>query len=405
MVPQFSQPVNYSSTFIISMKHPLLLLLPLALLSACSKPPEGASGGAPPPQPVTLAPVEQKELIEWGEFAGRIEAKESVELRPRVSGYLTEAKFQAGALVDEKDVLFVIDPRPYQALADKADGVLQQAAAAAASAKKEFDRAAALLNVKAISPEQAEARESAHLQAKAALATAEAGARAAALDVEFSAVRAPISGRVSRAMVTTGNYVTAGQTLLTTLVSVDPVYVYVDMDENTLLRVQGLAREKKLALDDKGRVPAEVQLSGETDWTHKGWIESFDNRVDAGTGSMVVRVELPNSDGKLTPGLFARVRLPLTAKYPALLVDESAIRTDQSRKYVTMVDEKSLAQYRPVVLGPLYEGKRIIRESLKPGEGLKAGEKIVVNGQARVFMPGMPVVAEPAAPAPKSAAN
>jgi RND family efflux transporter MFP subunit len=382
------------------MKYRLLPLLPAVVLAACSKPPSGPPGGAPPPQPVTLAPVEQRELVEWGEFAGRIEAKESVELRPRVSGYLTEVKFQSGAMVNEKtDVLFQIDPRPFAAVAAKADGALRQAEAAAASAKKEFDRAAPLLAVKAISPEQAEARESTHLQAKAALASAQAGVTAAALDVEFAEVRAPISGRVSRALVTAGNYVTAGETLLTTIVSVDPVYVYVDMDENTLLRVQSLAREKKLALDDKGRVPAEVQLSGETGWTHKGWIESFDNRVDAGTGSMVVRVELPNADGKLTPGLFARVRLPLTAKYPALLVDDSAIRTDQSRKYVTMVDEKSLAQYRNVVLGPLHEGKRIIRD------GLKAGERIVVNGQARVFMPGMPVIAEPAAPAANTAAN
>jgi len=385
------------------MKSRLLLpsLVSLLFVAACSKPPGGPPEGAGPPlQPVTVAPVEERELIEWGEFAGRIEAKENVELRPRVSGYLTDVKFQAGALVSEKDVLFQIDPRPYQAAADKADGALKQAEAAAVSAKKEFDRAGPLLAAKAISPEEAEARESTHLQAQAALASAQAGVRAAALDVEFAEVRSPISGRVSRALVTTGNYVTAGQTLLTTLVSMDPVYVYVDMDENTLLRIQSLAREKKLALDDKGRVPAEAQLSGAKDWPLKGWIESFDNRVNAGTGSMVVRVEVPNSDGRLTPGLFARVRLPLTAKYTALLVDDSAVRTDQSRKYVTMVDEKSLAQYRAVVVGPLHEGKRIIRD------GLRAGERIVVNGQARIFMPGQPLVPE-AAPAPgtKTAAN
>jgi len=383
------------------MKYRLLPLLSAVVFTACSKPPAGPPGGQPPPQPVSLAPVEQRELVEWGEFAGRIEAKESVELRPRVSGYLTEVNFQAGSLVNENtEVLFRIDPRPFEAAADKAGGALKQAEAAAVSAKKEFDRAGPLLAAKAISPEQAEARESAHLQAQAALASAQAGVKAAALDVEWAEVRAPISGRVSRALVTAGNYVTAGQTLLTTLVSVDPVYVYVDMDENTLLRVQALAREKKLALDDKGRVPAEVQLSGEKDWPHAGWIESFDNRVDAGTGSMVVRVELPNADGKFTPGLFARVRLPLTAKYPALLVEDSAVRTDQSRKYVTLVDEQNLAQYRNVVLGPLYEGKRIIRD------GLKAGERIVVNGQARIFMPGQPVAPEPAAASgPKTAAN
>lgn len=370
----------------------LLTLLPLALLGACNKPPENAAGHQMPPQPVTMGVVEERELIEWGEFSGRIEAKEMVELKPRVSGYLMEVKFQAGALVNKDDVLFLIDARPYQALADKAAGDLQRAEAAAASAKREYERAAALLAAKAISPEQAEAREAAHLQAKAALATAQAGVRAAALDVEFTEVRAPIAGRISRAMVTAGNFVTAGQTPLTSLVSIDPVYAYVDMDENTLLRVQALAREKKLAVDDKGRVPAEIQLSGETGWTHAGWIESFDNRLDAGTGSMVVRVELPNTNGALTPGLFARVRLPLTEKHKALLVDESAIRTDQSRKYVTMVNAQSMAEYRNVVPGPMFEGKRIVRE------GLKAGEKIVVNGQARIFMPGQPL-----APAPEAA--
>jgi RND family efflux transporter MFP subunit len=374
------------------MKSILPALLPLALMGACSKPPE-APPQQMPPQPVTMGVVEERELIEWGEFAGRIEAVESVELRPRVSGYLTEVKFQAGSLVKKDDVLFVIDPRPYQALADKAAGDLQRAEAAATSAKKEFDRAAGLLAAKAISPEDAEAREAAHLQAQAALMSAAAGVRSAGLDVEFTEVRAPISGRVSRAMVTTGNFVTAGQTPLTTLVSVDPVYAYVDMDENTLLRVQSLMKENKLALDDKGRVPAELQLSGETGWAHRGWIESFDNRLDAGTGSMVLRVELPNTDDRFTPGLFTRVRLPLTAKYKALLIDESAIRTDQSRKYVTMVNDKSLAEYRPVVPGPLHEGKRIIRE------GLKAGEKIVVNGQARIFMPGQPLTPAAAAPA------
>lgn len=206
--------------------------------------------------------------------------------------------------------------------------------------------------------------------------------------MEFTEVRAPISGRVSRALVTAGNYVSGlpgGATLLTTLVSVDPVYAYVALDENTLLRVQELARAKKLAMDEKGRVQAQIQLSDESGWPHTGWIESFDNRVDAGTGSMAVRVELPNPEQKLTPGLFARVRmLRLDGEVSGHSCGGVGRFTDQARKFVTMVDAKSLAQIPPVVLGPQYEGKRIIRE------GLKAGDKIVVNGQARVFMPGQP---------------
>jgi RND family efflux transporter MFP subunit len=376
-------------------------LTALALLTACGKPPEEAQNGGMPPQPVTLAPVEEKALVEWGEFAGRIEAVESVELRPRVSGLLTEVRFQSGALVNRGDVLFVIDGRVFQAAADKAAGDLKRAEAAAKSAKAEFGRSAALLAAKAISPEQAETREATNLQAQAALLTAQAGVRAAALDVEFSEVRAPISGRVSRAMVTAGNYVSGlpgGATLLTTIVSAGPVYAYVDMDENTLLHVQELSRQKKLLLDDKGRVPAETQLSGEQGWTPGGWIESFDNKLDEGTGSIVVRVELPNKDGKLTPGLFTRVRLPLTANHPVLLVDDSAIQTDMAKKYVLTVDEKSLAQYRTVVPGPTADGKRIIRE------GLKAGERIVVNGQGRVFMPGSPVMEDKTPPPAKATA-
>jgi RND family efflux transporter MFP subunit len=347
-----------------------------------------------------VAPVEERALVEWGEFAGRIAAAKSVELRPRVSGYLTEVSFQAGAMIEENKTLFVIDKRPYEAAAARAAGELKRAEAAAVSAKKEFDRSGELLAVKGISREQAESREAAHLQAQAALMTAQAGVRAAALDLEFTDVKAPIAGRVGRELVTAGNYVSGlpgSATLLTTIVSVDPVYAWVDMDENTLLRVQELARTGKLALDEKGRVPAEVQLSGETGWPHKGWIESFDNHVDPGTASMAVRVELPNPDGVLTPGLFARVRLPKTAKHRVLLVDESAIRTDQSRRFVLTVDDRSLAQYQPVTLGPLTEGKRIIRK------GLKAGEKVIVNGQARVFAPGTPVT--PEAPAAQTASN
>jgi RND family efflux transporter MFP subunit len=370
-----------------------LMLLPtlsaLAFLAACEKPPEAKHEGGPPPQPVTLAAVEEKPLVEWGEFAGRIDAIESVELRPRVSGLLTEVRFQSGALVKEGDVLFVIDPRPFQAVVDKAKGEEKRAEAQVKSAKKEFDRAGPLLAAKAISPEQAEAREAAHLQADANLAAAQAGVRAAELDLEFSEVRAPISGRVSRALVTAGNFVSGmpgSATLLTTIVSTGPVYAYVDMDENTLLQVQELIRGKKMTLDSEGRVPADVQLSGETGWPHPGWIESFDNRLDMGTGSTVVRVQLPNKEGKLTPGLFARVRLPLTAKHPLLLVDESAIGTDQSKKFVMTVNAQNLAEYRTVVPGPQIEGKRVIREGLKPGE------RYIANGQGRVFFPGQPVI-------------
>lgn len=371
------------------MKSQTLLPL-LLLLAACHKPQaDGHGGGAMPPAPVTVAAVEQKELVEWEEFTGRVEAVETVELRPRVGGYITDVHFQAGALVNKGDPLFTIDQRPFETRlrATKAD--VQSAEAAAAAAKSENDRVSALLAAKALAPEQGEARKSAFLQAQAALESARAAQHSAEIEFEHSAVKAPIAGRISRALATPGNFVTAGSTLLTTIVTVDPVYVYADIDENSLLKIQALLRDKKLFTDADGKVPVEVQLSNEDDFPHKGHIESFDNRLDAGTGSMVLRAVFANGDGVLTPGLFARVRLPMTAKYQALLVDDKSVLTDQANKFVLGVDETktpAISVYKPVVIGPSIDGKRIVRS------GLKAGEKIIINGQARLPQPGMPVV-------------
>lgn len=365
------------------MKSHLSLLIPI-LLTACHKPPAGPPMSMPP-APVTLAPVEEKQIVEWEEFTGRVEALETVELRPRVSGYITEVKFQAGALVKKDAVLFIIDPRPFQTKFEGATAEVTRAEAVAQAAQSEFERVSALLAAKAIAPEQGEARHAMHLQAQAGLAAAKATQHSAELELSHTEVRAPIAGRISRALTTTGNYVTNGTTILTTIVTVDPVYVYTDIDENSLLKLQALQREKKLFTDTRGRVPVELQLSNETTFPHKGHIESFDNRLDAGTGSMVLRVEFPNSDGALTPGLFARVRLPMTAQYAALLIDEKSILTDQANKYVLGVDDKNISVYKPVEIGPSIDGKRIIRS------GLKAGEKIIVNGQARLPQPGMPV--------------
>ena len=365
-------------------------LLPLALLlAACGKPPAGGPpGGQMPPVPVTLAPVEQKELVEWEEFTGRVEAVETVELRPRVSGYITQVHFQAGALVKKGDVLFTIDQRAFETKRRAAKAEVARAEANALAMKREFDRVSALLAAKAIAPEQAEARESMYKQGVAALESAKAAEHSAEIEFEHTTVEAPISGRISRTMTTTGNYVTAGTTLLTTIVTVDPVYVYADIDENSLLKLQALQRDKTTFTNGDGRMPVELQLSNEKDYPHKGHVESFDNRLDAGTGSMVLRAEFSNTDGSLTPGLFARIRLPMTAKYKALLVDEKSILTDQANKYVLGIDESkqpAVSVYKPVTIGPSIEGKRIIRT------GLTASDKIIINGQARLPMPGMPV--------------
>lgn len=355
-----------------------------------------------PPAPVTLAPVEQKELVEWEEFTGRVEAVETVELRPRVSGYITEVHFQAGALVKKGDVLFTIDQRPFETKRRAAKAEVARAEANALAMKREFDRVSALLAAKAIAPEQAEARESMYKQGVAALESAKAAEHSAEIEFEHSTVKAPISGRISRAITTPGNYVTAGTTLLTTIVTVDPVYVYADIDENSLLKLQALQRDKTTFTNGDGRMPVELQLSNEKDYPHKGHVESFDNRLDAGTGSMVLRAEFENKDGSLTPGLFARIRLPMTAKYKALLVDEKSILTDQANKYVLGIDESkqpAVSVYKPVTIGPAIEGKRIIRT------GLTASDKIIINGQARLPMPGMPVAPVPGEAAKQASAS
>jgi len=378
------------------------LSLPL-FFAACGKP-EGPPPGAGqmPPALVTLATVETRELVEWEEFTGRVEPAEMVELKPRVSGYITEVHFEAGELVKEGDILLTIDQRAFETKLRAAKAEVARAQASATGAKREFDRVQELLAARAIAPEQAELRESTYLQSEAALESARAAEHSAEIEMEHTEVKAPISGRISRAITTTGNFVTAGSTLLTTIVTVDPVYVYTDIDENSLLRLQALQRDGELYVDEKGRVPVEVQLSNETTFEHKGFIESFDNRLDSGTGSMVLRCEFPNGEGQLTPGLFARVRLPMTAMYPALLIDEKSVLTDQANKFVLGVNEQNLSVYKPVVLGPAIDGMRVVRS------GLSAGERIIVNGMARLPQPGMPVqpveaapdaVAEPAAPA------
>ena len=382
----------------------LQTLLPFVLLlAACGKPPAGGHGGGQmPPAPVTLAPVEQKELVEWEEFTGRVEPVEMVELKPRVSGYITEVHFQSGVLVKKGDVLFTIDQRPFETRLRATGADVARAEANAQAMKREFDRVKTLLAAKAIAPEQAEMRESMHLQALASLESAKAAQHSAEIEFEHSSVKAPISGRISRAITTTGNFVTAGSTLLTTIVTVDPVYVYADIDENSLLKLQAMQRSKTTFTNGDGRVPVELQLSNEKGFPHQGHIESFDNRLDASTGSMVLRAEFSNTDNILTPGLFARIRIPMTGKYKALLVDEKSILTDQANKFVLGIDQTktpAVSVYKPIVIGPSIDGQRIIRS------GLVAGDKIIVNGQARLPQPGMPVQPTEAPPAKETAAK
>ncbi len=330
---------------------------------------------APPATKVTVAPVEEKLVTEFEEITGRIDAKETVELRARVSGHLEAVHFQAGQLVKKGDVLFTIDPRWYQAQFDLAT-------ARSEVAEREAKRAEELLAAAAISNEEAEARRARAAEARADLATAR-------LDLEHTEVRAPIDGRVSRALITAGNLVSGapgGATLLTTIVTVGESYVYADLDESTLLKFNRLLRDNRLATQG-GHIPVDLQLADESGYPRHGYIESADNRVNPATGSLVLRMVFANDDDALVPGLFARVRVPVSAPQNTLLISERAIGTDQSQKFVLAVDKDNVVAYRTVKLGAFVDGKRAVRD------GLHAGDQIIVNGLQHV-RPGMTVAPE-----------
>lgn len=365
-----------------------------AAVSGCRK--EGAPAGAhmqmPPPQ-VAVIPVQQQEIVEWEEYTGRTAPVEFVEVRPRVSGHVQAVKFQSGQLVRKGDVLFEIDPRWHKAEFDRRAAEYESARVKLANAEREAKRTTQLLANKAISTEESDQRKARFEEAKAMLLAAEAARDAAKLDLEYTVVRSPIDGRVSREMVTAGNYVSgmAGNaTLLTTVVSVDPIHVYADVDENSLLRFNALARAGKLTKTPEGKIPVELQLADEATFPHRGYIESFDNKVDPQTGSILLRAIFPNEDGRIVPGLFARIRLPASERRPALLIEETAIGTDQSQKFVLTLTASNTVAYRPVKLGPQVSGKRLVREGLQPGE------QVVQNLVMARVRPGMPVQPQPA---------
>lgn len=381
MSPKTSSPTCWTPIFVTAAAS-------LVLLAAGCKPPAQHGGGAMPPPQVSVATVEQRELTEWEELTGRTAPVDFVEVRARVSGHIEKVLFESGQLVKKGDVLFVIDPRWYKADYDRREAELAMAQVRTDNAEREAKRTAQLLTSKAISKEEADSREARYAEARAGLLAAKAARDSARLDLEFTEVRAPIDGRVSRALVTVGNYIglASAITPLTTIVSVDPVYVYADMDENALLRFNSLKAAGKITADANGRIPVELQLGDEATFSSKGHIESLDNRIDPQSGSIVLRAVFPNPDGRIVPGLFARIRLPAGAKTPTLLVEETAIGTDQAQKFVLTLTSTNTTAYRPVRLGPLVDGKRIVREGLQPGE------KVVLHLVEARVRPGMPVV-------------
>jgi multidrug efflux system membrane fusion protein len=352
---------------------------------------EGSNEPATPPPPtVTVQPAEQRVLVEYAERHGRVAATQSVDLRPEVSGKILSIGFQAGQMVEAGQVLFTIDPRPYAAAVDSAKANVARAESRFANARREADRAQELHAQQAISSEEADLRRSRAAEAEADLMAARAALETARIDLERTEVRSPIDGRVSRAFVTAGNLVSgspAGATLLTRIVSTGEVHVYVEVDEPTIQRYREAVAAGEILVDESGRIPVELRLGHEAEFSHQGWVESLDNRIDSATGSLTVRLLFPDPKNELLPGSFARVRVPLSARTPQLVVNERSIGTDQSQKFVLVVDEAGTVQYRTVTLGPIHGSDRVI------ASGLDVGDRVIVAGLQRV-RPGVTVEAQ-----------
>lgn len=344
------------------------------LSSRAAKPP---AASAPAPASVSVASVLQKSVTEWDDFSGRVDAVDRVEIRPRVAGAIDAVHFQEGQLVKKGDLLFTIDPRPYQAELARADAAVAGAQATLALSTTELERTRRLLEEHAVAQRELDQRENTLVEANASLQAAKAAQLTARLNLQYTAITAPVSGRVSRAEITVGNVIAAGATapVLATLVSVSPVYVDFEVDESTYLRY---ASNGAVGNSGIAHIPVAIGLTNEDGYPRQGKIKSFDNRLNTGSGTIRVRAVFDNANGALTPGMYARVRTGGAAAEEAVLIDDKAVGTDQDKKYVMVVGSDNKATYRAIKLGPMVDGLRIVRS------GLKKDEKIVVNGLQRI---------------------
>src|SRR4051812_7438743 len=357
------------------------LLLASASLAACT---HVETAGGPPPLPqVTAAAAVSRSVTEWDEFTGRLEPVQSAGVRPRVSGLISTVTFEEGSIVRQGQGLFQVDDRPFVPQGQRLRAELAQADASAGRAASERQGADRVQADNAMSLEERERRAAAAAEATAHVDAVAAALRAAELDLEFTKVVSPIAGRVSRALVTSGNLVSCGQgeaTLLTTVVSVDPIYASFDADEQTFLRYGERVRER--GEHSSGELPIRMALADEQDFPHQGSLQFLDNQLDPATGTINGRAIFRNPDRRLTPGLFVRLRLPGTASYAGVLVEDRAVGTDLDRRFVLVVGGDKKIESRAVTLGPLVDGLRVVRKGLSPGD------LVVVNGLQRV-RPGM----------------
>jgi multidrug efflux system membrane fusion protein len=343
------------------------------LSSRAAKPP----AEAPAPVSVSVASALQKSVTEWDDFSGRVEAIDRVDIRPRVAGTIDVVHFQEGQLVKKGDLLFTIDPRPYQAELARADAAVAGAQATLALSKTELDRTQRLIEEHAVAQRELDQRQNALAEANATLQAAVAARLTARLNLQYTAITSPVSGRVSRAEITVGNVIAAGATapVLATVVSVSPVYVNFEVDESTYLRY---ASNGAVGNSGTDHIPVAIGLTNEDGYPRHGKIKSFDNRLNTGSGTIRVRAVFDNTNGALTPGMYARVRTGGAAAENAVLIDDRAVGTDQDKKYVMVLGSDNKVTYRAIKLGPMVDGLRIVRS------GLQKDEKIVVNGLQRI---------------------
>lgn len=372
----------------LSFRRPLLAALMIAaagagaMLLVPTSSPQSNTPSDPPALPVSVAVVEERDVIVWQEFSGRLEAVERVDVRSRVAGAVKAVHFREGMLVKAGDRLITIDPDPYVAEVERSQAQVLAAEARMALTKKEQDRAQRLQqsNSGAISDSNVDQRVSAYREAEGNLRAAQAALRAAQLNLDYTEVRAPVSGRVGKLEITVGNLVAAGPgaPVLTTLVSVDPIYASFNADEDAVMRAiasLGNSMEGRTQLD---RIPVHMTTSTSSGHTFEGTLQLIDNQVDARNGTVRVRAVFANAEGRLMPGQFARLRMGQARAEPAVLINERAVGTDQNKKFVMVVDSDNKAVYREVTLGAPADRLRIVTN------GLKAGERIVVNGLQRV---------------------
>ncbi|MBN9007423.1 MAG: efflux RND transporter periplasmic adaptor subunit [Rhizobiales bacterium] len=357
---------------------PLAVLGAALLLAGCDE--KSKQAAAPPALPVTVAHPTQRTVTDWDEFTGRFNAVEQVDVRARVTGFVRSVDFKDGAIVKAGDLLYTIDPRQYEAAAEQAQGQLDDAKAKVDLAQKELERATTLIKTQAISENIVDQRNQALAGAEAARLQADGVLKQAQLNVEFTKVVAPITGRVSRHLVSVGNLVQgseSGATLLTSIVSLDPIHVYFDVDERIYQRNSRLWFEGKRPSSRDTPNPVQITLTGETKPSHDGKMDFLDNRFDVGTGTLRERAIVDNHDLSILPGQFARVRVIASAPYAALLIPDVAVASDQSRKIVFVVNADNVVEARAVTLGPLDDGLRVVKE------GLKADDRVIVDGLQR----------------------